>query len=98
MEEKREIPYYENYVITKNGDVYNVKTYEKERKLKWYFASKEPRVTLSRNGKTQDFTVASLVYFTFISTEKLPNLCKIEHINGNLKDCSVDNLRLKGEK
>lgn len=82
------IPEYEAYSINKNGVVKNNKT---GRILRQY---EEPsgyiRLTLMKNGKPKRLFVHRLVGNTFISNEK--QLPQINHIDGNKKNNSVENL------
>lgn len=86
---------YENYFVTTDGNVYSTK-WNKIHRLKPSWAGNKKDgysiVKLTNNtGKTRSFYVHRLVAKLFILN---PGGCwGIEHINGDLKDNSIDNLR-----
>lgn len=88
------IPEYENYSITTKGVVKNNGT----GKVLHQYEDKDGylRVTLYKKGKQKRFGVHRLVALTFL--ENKPNRPQINHIDGNRKNNSVENLEWATEK
>jgi hypothetical protein len=85
---------YGGYIITANGEVYSTK-YNKPRKLKYGWAKKKDTYLVTRltngKGKVKNFYIHRLVALAFLPN---PNHCYgIEHINSNLHDNRLENLR-----
>jgi hypothetical protein len=83
----RQIPDFEQYGITENGEVINVKT---ERILKTSFHKGYYQVNLNKNGKQYTRRIHQLVALTFIGER--PDGYDIDHIDGNSKNNNFKNL------
>lgn len=103
----RDIPGYEgHYAISEDGVVrsidkpltaYHVRRKRKPRKGKELKPKKHRTghmVKLSRDGEAREFYISRLLYMTWIHEGELPENSRIRHINGNVYDNSLDNLRL----
>lgn len=76
------------YNVTKEGDVFNVKT---GRKLKHSLNKNGYHcVCLTINGKNMEFLIHRLVAIKYISNPN--NLPQVNHIDGNKNNNSIDNL------
>lgn len=80
-----------NYIITKQGEVYNVNT---ERMLKSFVGKKCPykavNIQLGKRGKYKTKTIHRLIAMGFIPNPN--NYPVINHIDGNKNNNSIDNL------
>lgn len=89
---------YFEYFVTTDGEVYSMKGKSK-RKIKETYLTREGSykiVKLSNRGKVRNFYVHRLVAQLYILN---PDDCwGVEHINGNLNDNHVSNLRWIGRK
>jgi len=103
----REIPGYEgHYAINRAGvvrsidsplTVYHERRRRKPRKGKELSQKKHRTghtVKLSVGGEAHEFYVARLLYMTWEHGALLPENSRIRHINGDVYDDSLDNLRL----
>ena len=83
------IPNYEQYSITIEGEVRNVK---KDRVLKTYVGNNGYNITqLYGNKKRHSFTIARLLALTYIPNPD--NKATIDHINRDRQDDRLENLR-----
>ena len=81
---------YENYKISTNGDVRNVKS---NRILRQYRNKNTGymNVTLCKEGKLKTFNTHRLVALTFIPNQN--NLSDVDHIDSNKGNINVSNLQ-----
>ena len=90
---------YKDYFVTIKGEVYSSK-YNKIRKLKPCYLTTKGSYQIVRlsdgKGKTKNFYVHRLVAQLFLLN--VNESWAVEHINGDLEDNSVDNLRWAGRK
>lgn len=85
---------YDKYLINTNGDVYSTK-YNQVKKLKYGWAKKKNTYLIVRltngKGKVKNFYIHRLVALAFLPNPL--NSFGIEHINGNLHDNRLENLK-----
>lgn len=74
-----------------SGDPRKSKRKYKERILKLAFKQRYWYVNLTRDGTKKDYMVHRLVYMTFVGP--IPDGMVIDHIDGNTRNNSVNNLR-----
>jgi hypothetical protein len=90
---------YEDYFVTIKGEVYSSK-YNKIRKLKPSYLTTKGSYQIVRlcdgKGKVKNFYIHRLVAQLFLIN--VNESWAVEHINGNLEDNSVENLRWMGRK
>lgn len=82
---------FEDYEVSNYGRVKSLK-YKHPIILRQDIRCGYKSVVLSKNGKTQHFTVHNLVYFNFYSTSKDNNKV-IDHVDGNKFNNKLENLR-----
>jgi hypothetical protein len=85
---------YENYTISINGVVQNIRTGRFLRQCKNTKAYS--MVTLSQNGVSKTLTIHKLVYITYISD--VNKGFEINHIDGNKNNNNLSNLELVTKK
>src|SRR5690554_4502138 len=78
---------FDNYIITKEGNVFNIST---KKKLKPQIRSGYYKVTLSNKGKIKQLYIHRIVALTYISNPKQKK--EVNHLDGNKLNNSVDNL------
>jgi hypothetical protein len=82
---------YENiYMINIKGEILNIK---KNKFLKPDTSSKYYRIPLSKNGKTNKQMLHRLIAIHFIHNDDPLNKIFVDHINRNMLDNRVENLR-----
>lgn len=85
---------YSGYMINANGEVYSTK-YNRPRKLKYGWAKRKDTYLIARltngKGKVKNFYIHRLVALAFLPNPH--NSFGIEHINGNLHDNRLENLK-----
>ena len=81
------IPGYNNYIITKDGQVYSIKS---KRYLVLNPSGVYFYIKLCKDGKTKDYYVHVLVAKSFIPNPQ--NKSYVNHKNSNKKDNNINNL------
>ena len=85
----RPVPDFPDYVVNQFGEIINATT-DRPRKYS-YLASGHAKISLYQDGRLLTRSVAPLVATAFL--EEPPEYYDtVIHLNGNLKDCSADNL------
>ena len=90
----RKISDYEDYFVCDDGSIYSAKN-GKFKKLKPWVDSKGVylMVSLCKNGTIRKFLVHRLVALAFIKNDDPEVKDTIDHIDGNTRNNSVDNLQ-----
>lgn len=83
----------DDYFVTDTGNVFSTK-YGKLRKLKYYINSKGyVMYRLCVKGKVKQYSAHHLVYYCFVSKFDAKDGLTIDHIDGNKKNNTPENLR-----
>lgn len=93
----KQVPYYEQYEVSEDGIVRNKKTkYELKPSVSKKSPNADPIVSLVQNNKTTILSLGYVVLCTFLDLDILERpKYKFEHIDGNVLNNSISNLRLK---
>ena len=85
---------YKDYFACDNGSIYSIKSGEL-KKLKPFVDGKGVylMVSLCRDGDIRKFLVHRLIALAFIENDDPENKNTVDHIDGNTKNNSVDNLQ-----
>ena len=89
----RQIPYFQNYFISKNAIVLS-RQKSKPKILKTYRYNSASYVKLSINRKSKAYKVVNLMAKTYFKTDCLNKPFKIIHLNSDKFDNSLNNLYL----
>ncbi len=83
---------YENYFITKSGNIYSSNAKSGMRLIKpAQSTSQRLAVCLSQNGARKTHYVGRLVLEAFNGPR--PDNCIVQYLDGNFQNCALDNLR-----
>ncbi len=93
----KQVPYYEQYEVSEDGIVRNKKTkYELKPSVSKKSPNADPIVSLVQDNKTTILSLGYIVLCTFLDLDILERpKYKFEHIDGNVLNNSISNLRLK---
>lgn len=89
-----EVPDFPNYLVSTNGDVYNMR-HRRSLQLQDHSGGYYKVCLYNENGR-QEFLVHQLVAICFLASHR-PNV-RIKHIDGNGRNNRIDNLELTGTK
>lgn len=91
MEDYKQIPGYENYAISRRGEVKNLKT---EKILNPFIVNSYLLVSLYDNGKRTKMHIHKIMAITYLN--HVPNGSKIvvDHINEDKLDNRIENLQI----
>ena len=86
----KKIPKFPNYTITKNGEIYSIKTYKVHKLRPGINSCGYLTVVLCSKGERYTRGVHRLVLETFVGPRPLHGIAR--HLNGNKRDNRIENL------
>jgi hypothetical protein len=96
MDNYRQIEGYNNYKISKNGDVYSEKTKKVLKKINT--TNGYQLVNLYENKKKKSILIHQLMAITFLNHKPCFQEIVVDHINGNKKDNRLLNLQIISQR